>query len=279
MTNGIFDDRTNKISTLDTVRLSIYGARRPIAGPRLQLASKPEGLGKPGCGSVFGARQRGSLVLTGNPVTFHFGPYRKFPVQPDMTLLLQSECEPLTCGQLDDACAGVAQSGNVVIEVSCVEFACDITGILPKILFKQALSRADVHPINRFGGFRIGHKRSPWFARIYRKPEDITRVEAVLNRPFLKRSGIKAAADIGLLRNLDLSRLFQFRVIDKPCLSEALSQSSSGWQHEIAMSMSRLFPLHVFAKFLRDRGIDPIAVTRASATELLNRGMRASFVW
>jgi hypothetical protein len=158
-----------------------------------------------------------------------YGKASRFPRVPLARLVLVSHGKPLTLAAVLIAVRELIADISAV-RVTKVEFTFDLRhdqAILAKDVFSVAQKRTELIDNRGWQTNYIGAPGSERQIRIYRKTDDIARVELVLCRGSLSRLGIRSPRQIVRLRTADFDRFMFFRDFDAVASRRSISRRNA----------------------------------------------------
>lgn len=225
----IFDQVVGRAAFIDTLFVGINGEANAdnLSNIRVIL---------PSANQAYGRRAEGACPISGNPWVLRYCRIVPFKQVPLMQLQLRSELAPMTLEQVRATIAQVC-SGPAGIRISRLEFTFDLPGLRPDELLPGIFtcSRSPARKVEVESTRYVGRPTSAWQVRLYPKPRyapRVCRLEFILRRPFLRRTGIEKPEDIGALRGLDLSKVLTIRNLDTDALKAKIGSMTPKWKRD-----------------------------------------------
>jgi len=247
--DGVFPIVVDKSAFIDTLKLGIWGERRPEPmGEIVGRENKPIG----GKLSKYGRLDRGTFASTGNRYELVYGPRRKFlpltmlALRSDQTLVTREN----TIEVFNALCQGVKR-----VTVSQLELTFDLSGRsvkqLDQMIFTSARRFRTLEDEYGRQTFYIGAPTGRWQVRVYEKTTNITRLEFILRRTFLRQRRVSRVEDIDLLRYLDFADCVFLQKPNTYAL-KTISNDLSPERRRAFESLFTMLPLREFVVTAKD---------------------------
>jgi hypothetical protein len=277
---GVFETLIGRRSFIHRIELSIS---KPISLKRL---TKLRATGSKGClgpKSFYSRFVWGRFSGTGNRFYLWYGKASRFPRVPLARLILISDGKPLT---LAEVLAGVIELIDEIsaVRVTKVEFTFDLHQdqvVLAKSVFSIAQKRKELTDNRGWRTNYVGAPGSERQIRIYRKTDDVARVELVLHRASLSRLGIRSPQQIVRLRKTDFRRFMHFRDFDTVAFRREIGRRvAPAWRRRIWHEyLVRLSAQEQTREFEASTGVAGTTFTRPSSINHEIGRMQRRLVW
>jgi hypothetical protein len=222
-------------------------------------------------------------MRTGNPFELRYGANRFFSNLPASNLRFRSESCPLSEEEVRLVTNSLFCSG-VKARPTLVEMTWDLTGTSVKELRNSAVTsfRRELELRDEQGRstYYAGGPRSGVQLRVYDKAAALVRLEMVFRSSYLRSHGIFDIEDIGILRDVELSRWIRFCATKSDSrLERRLKKVPHGWRRNNLLNWPLRWPLNIWASTVRHFGVDPKQYLRNSAVHDQLRVMQTRLVW
>jgi hypothetical protein len=262
----VFDRVINRAMFADTVRLSIRGSVREQGdfAKSIRVDEKvPIHNGK----NHYGLMIRATFVPTGNPIQVFLHRMSRFPNVPDSRLNLFYE-------------------PGFEVSPSYFELAADIeeweVKELVKYVFGRARRRAELEDDEGRKTLYMGSPKASTQVCIYQKKRMVVRIEFRFHHTFFRENHIGSLSEIGRLRTIDLSHVFELREFRTAGLKQAIRslKCTTEWDWRMFREWHRHnWPLELLEAGLRIRGVDTDDLLRPLALQHLLNAMQRQMVW
>jgi len=280
MMHRVFDSLIGRRSFIHRIELSLTEPISLKRLERLRITGQKPCLGPK---SFYSRHVWGRFSGTGNRFFLWYGKASRFPRVPLARLVLISDGRPLTLAEVLIAVREL--TGDVTaVRVTKVEFTFDLRhdqAILAKSVFSVAQKRTELTDNRGWRTNYIGAPGSERQIRIYRKTENIARVELVLHRASLLRLGISSPQQIVRLRTADFHRFIFFRDFDAAKFRREVDRRVAPlWRRRIWHEyLVRLSAQEQTKEFERGTGVASTTFSQPSAINDEISQMRRRLVW
>jgi hypothetical protein len=206
---GVFQHLTGLAAFFDRISFGVYGIRRHRMSSRVSVQRS---IPIRGPKQPFARAMHGVFLPTGNSFELRFGPNRKFPHLPPISLRFRSVACPVTVYEVVSVANDVLLAG-FRIRPMFIENTFDLPDVAVADLRHRIVSSAryERELEDKYGArtFYVGSPRSPVQIRIYQKQHDVARLEVVLRSAYLRQHGIVSIGDVAKIRQIDCSKLLR----------------------------------------------------------------------
>jgi hypothetical protein len=272
----VFGHLVNKTASVDKMVVSVDGKLKEHFRENELSDVNAKAILRPG--SLYAACIFAIWPLTGNPVSIHHGRVVKFRNVPSHQFAFQSESIPVTSAQVNLLVRKCMEEKPApVIAVSSIELTFDVTDTTV-----DYIQQGDVRVLTDEWGSKtiyVGSPRSAWQVRIYQKNLWVVRIEFILRKQFLSKSGISSLEEVLLLSTINIWQLLSVRRFSRSSAKRATKKLNELVRSVIVDSSRFNRPRDTVLFVLRRNRINPTLIFKKTNLQRKLETMQRRLIW